>query len=158
MKKVLAIAFLVFIGCTINEASAQDKFTFRYTMQELNKIQMQSNLKSHWMGDEIAKKFTLLKESFTSIEMNAVAQTESTVVEKPSIYYSCKKVSKYLKKSVKKGLISEDEAFDQLANVLNIALNIRYQETAQIEEILWDINKNPSQVIAFYKEKIELEM
>lgn len=139
-------------------SKGQETFTFRYTMEEMNDVQDIIDLKKHYLGDDIARKFLLLKESYTYIERDEIAQTEKTIVEKPSIYYSCKKVSKYMKKAIKKGTISEDEALAQLDNILNIALNIRYQETDKMEQILWDINKDPDQVIAFYSSKVKLEM
>lgn len=158
MKNTIKGLFLVGFLALSLISKGQDTFTFRYTMEEMNEVQDIIDLKEHFLGEDIAIKFLLLKESYTYIERDAIAQSEKTVVEKPSIYYSCKKVSKYLKKAIKQKEISEDEAKAQMDNVLNIALNIRYQETEALEQILWDINKDPNQVIAFYNSKVKLEM
>ena len=158
MKKlVIKVIALICLFTLFNYAEAQDKFEFRYTQEEQVKVQLPYEVRSHFLGDEIAEKFQLLKESYTTLEINSIAKTENMVVEKSSIFYSCKKVSKYLKQGVKKGEISIDEARKQMSDILTIALNIRYQETSQIEKILWDINKNPEQVLAFYQEKVTLD-
>jgi polyhydroxyalkanoate synthesis regulator phasin len=156
MKKMLQF-LLVGILITLSvSVKAQETFSFRYNMEEQSEIQDINDLKEHFLGEDIAKKFLLLKESYTYMIEDELTQNRSTIVEKPSIYYSCKKVSKYMKKAIKKGNITEDEARAQLDNILNIALNIRYQETEKVEEILWEI-KDPNQLMAFYKDKVKLE-
>ena len=156
MRKMLQSVLVgVFISSAI-AAQSQDSFSFRYNMEEQNEIQDINGLKEHFLGEDIAKKFLLLKESYTYMIEDELTQNRNTIVEKPSIYYSCKKVSKYMKKAIKKGSLTEDEAKAQLDNILNIALNIRYQETEKVEAILWEI-KDPNQLMAFYKEKVRLE-
>ncbi len=140
----------------ISVAQAQD-FTFQYNMEELNEVQNQNDVKDHFLGQDIAMKMQLLKESYTYKEVNEISNTENTVIEKPSIYNSVRKLSKHLKKSIKKGNISEPEAFNLLDNVLNIALNIRYQDTAALESELWKI-KEPDELARLFTERIALEM
>ena len=158
MKKLaFKVIALIFLFALVNYAGAQDKFTFRYTQEELIDVQNPYDVGTHYLGDEIAKKFQLLRESYTSIHVDEIAQRENTIVEKSSIYYSCKKISKYLTKAVKKGEMSMDQAQQQMDHVLTVALNIRYQETKEVEDLLWD-TKDPLQALALYKEKIKLDM
>ena len=81
------LILLALIG--FNTLLAQD-FTFRYTMEELNDVQNEMDIKQHFLGDDIATKFQLLKESYTYIEKDDISLSEKTIVEKPSIYYSVK--------------------------------------------------------------------
>ena len=158
MKKlVFKVIALIFLFALVNYAGAQDKYTFRYTQEELIDVQNPYDVRSHYLGDDIAKKFQLLKESYTTIHVDEVAQRENTVVEKSSIYYSCKKIGKYLTKAVKKGEMSLEQAQEQMNHVLTVALNIRYQETEAFEDVRWDI-KDPFQALVFYKEKVDLDM
>jgi polyhydroxyalkanoate synthesis regulator phasin len=157
MKRTIKVLFFIGFVAFSFASQGQETFTFRYLMEEMDEIQDINELKKHQLGDEIARKFLLLKESYTYKDWNELQRTESTIIEKPSIYNSCKKVSKHLVKSVKKGEISEDEARDQMNKVLDIALNIRYQETEKMEDLLWDLKK-PDQLITFYSEKVKLEM
>ena len=152
MKALLTTALLAMMVV----AQAQD-FVFSYNMKEMEDVQSQADIKKHFLGDEIALKMQLLKESYTFIVVDEINNTQRTSVEKPSIFYSVKKTEKYLKKALKKGQIDEEEAITQFDNVLNIALNIRYQDTKALEDLLWDI-KDPNQIATLYESRVKLEM
>ena len=132
------------------------QFTFRYTREELVDVQHEIDIKPHFLGEGIAVKMQLLRESYTYRQRNKITLQERNVVEKPSIYYSVKKMNNYLKKEIRRGNLSRKEANEQLNNALNIALNIRYQETEKLEELLWKI-KDPDKIAIFYSQNVKLE-
>ncbi len=155
--KLLLTNCLLFLGIV---AYSQDvSFSFRYQQEELKDMEISEEmLKDHFLGYEIAKKMQLLKESYTYQEPGTATQpVGATVVEKPSIFYSVKKIERHLKKATKKEMIGEDDARAQLNSILDIALNIRYQETEKFEQILWDI-KDPEEMATLYSSRVKLEM
>lgn len=153
MKTILLSVIL----CAAGLLGTAQEFVFNYNMKELDEVQQSTDIKDHFLGEDIAKKMQLLKESYTYKEVNEISQTEFTVVEKPSIYRSVNKMSKYLQKDVKKGRISKEKAYTQLDNVLNIAINIRYQDTEKLEKELWKI-KEPENLKALFSDQIVLSM
>lgn len=158
--KYLLSLFMVSYGFVGLGQDLQASFTFRYIQQELKEMETSPELvDDHELGFDIAKKLQLLRETYTYEEPpTATNPTPRTVVEKPAIYYSVKKIDKHFKKAIKKGEITEDEARKQLDNILNIALNIRYQETAKFEEVLWDLKREEEEIVKLYANRVTLEM
>ena len=97
----------------------------------------------------------LLRETYTYKSESVITNVTTTEIEKPSIYYSVNKINKYLKKEVKKGGISEDEAKDILMKALIVTLNIRHQNTEKLEKELWSL-KDPKEITNLYTKRISL--
>jgi len=100
---------------------------------ELNRItnEMAGN---HLLGESIAKKVYLLDDWYTK-EVAVVPgnpQTK-TVIRKPVIYTSVKRMEKYFAKSVQKGEISKESAIEEFNRVLDVALSILNEDTRQFE-------------------------
>ena len=102
MKKLLLVIGVIAFGF----AGYSQDYTFRYDMQEMEEVVNTQEIKPHFLGNEIATRLQLLKESYTYKEPNEISGTENAVIEKPSIYNAVRKVNRYLKKAVKKGDIS----------------------------------------------------
>jgi hypothetical protein len=89
---------------------------------------------NHFFGEDIAKKVYLLDDLYTA-EVAVVPgnpQTK-TVIKKPVIYTSVKRIEKYFAKSVKKGEISKESAIEEYNRVLDVALSILNEDTRQFE-------------------------
>ncbi|MFY0686862.1 MAG: hypothetical protein JXQ90_06840 [Cyclobacteriaceae bacterium] len=154
MKTAITMTALLFIALT-SSVTAQD-FTFNYNMKELDEVQQVNDIKKHFLGEEVATKLQLLKETYTYKEKDPISLSERTVVEKTAIYNSIKKLSKYYKKQLKTGTVTKEDATTQMVNALNIALNIRYQSTEELEDLLWDI-KDPKQLTSLYTSQVKLD-
>ncbi len=154
ITKLFITLSLVLIGYI---SSAQEEFVFSYDMMEMEEVQSTIGMKEHYLGEEFTLKMQLLKEAYTYKVKDEISKTEKVEIEKPSIYYSVKKTDKYLKKALRKGKVTEDEAKETLNNILNVALNVRYQDTQKFEDLLWDI-KDPVQISSLYTERVKLEM
>ncbi len=148
------LVLLVCLIAPLAYAGAQ-KYQFEYQEKEQKEIE-NTIFKKHYLGEDIAIKMQLMKEEYTYQIKDEISLTESTAIEKASIYNSVNKVNKYLKKSVKKGQISEEEAKEILDRILDVVINIRYQETAELEEELWSI-KDPVAVTSLFDEEIAMQ-
>lgn len=154
MKRVLLLVIVVFSVSSL--ATAQDAYKFEYRKLEKSEVEAPF-YKEHFLGDEVAEKMQLLKESYTYKVYNEVSQANVAVIEKQPIFFSVNKVSKYLKKQIKKGGMTESQAKEVMNNVLSIALNIRYQETEKLETELWKM-KDPEAIAKLFDERISLGM
>ncbi|MEQ8687792.1 MAG: hypothetical protein RIE86_20975 [Imperialibacter sp.] len=158
MKRGLLLATM-FIGMSFSGYSQEsDVFSFNFVEDKLDDSSVNmAAVGSHYMGSDIAVKLELLKDSYTWKEEGTPnSPTTKTVVEKPAIYYSLKKLDKYYKKAIKKGDVTEEAARDEFVKALDIALFIRYQETAAFEDKLREL-KEESDIALLYTKKVKLE-
>lgn len=159
MKRVFLL-FGLFLGiCRVTLAQEQpETFSFNFLEDRLDASGIsEATISNHYLGVDIAKKLELLKSTYTWKEEGTPnSPTSKTIVEKPAIYYSVKKLDKYYKKAIKKGEISEEEARNEFTKALDIALFIRYQETAAFESTLRQL-KEESDIALLYTKKVKLE-
>jgi len=148
-KVVLFMGLIVagFITCA-------QKYQFEYQEKEQKEVESVFT-KKHFLGEDIAFKMQLLRENYIYKATDAINNTESTYIEKSSIYNSVNKVSKHLKKRVKSGHISREEAAKTMGSVLKVAINIRYQDTESLEKELWSL-KDPTVLTNLFTEGIAL--
>jgi hypothetical protein len=112
------------------------KFANNLSYYENSEIDL-SFVEEHYLGQDIALKFYLLKDAYTTIQpATPTSPTEKTIVSKPTIYYAAKKISRLYKKEVKKGIIAEDVAKSNLSKVLDVSLSIYHEETDEFESVL----------------------
>lgn len=156
MKQLLKLVFAFGILLTTFDSFSQE-FVFRYEMKEMDDVLSAADIKDHFLGEDVSRKMQLLKESYTYFITDEVSNTERRQVEKPAIYNSVNKVSRYLKKQVKKGGVTKADATQKFDAMLNAALNIRYADTAELEDVLWEI-KDPKRVMDLFVDNITLEM
>lgn len=131
--------------------SDEEKFYFNDVNieKELGEIEM-IEVDDHFLGTEIAKKFELIKDTYTYIERGSeTSPGDKTVVQKPVIYYSLKKINRYYKKGLRKGYATEEEAKKMLNKVLDVAYAVFDQNTGKLEEAIKDARK-PEPMLEVY--------
>jgi len=128
------------ISCDENKADSLKvyKFCFRYCVDEESLYSINDEeLTDHPLGDNIARKLYLLKETYTYIEHpTPTSPGEKTIITKPSIYNSLQKLNRYYKKQVKDGEMSEEEAKIKLNQYLDVAISIFIENTESFEDEL----------------------
>ena len=140
MKRVLLSA-LVFVGLVpvvSAQAGAEDTFYFDNDLANIKELQIDPDfISKHYLGKDIAIKMHLLKETYTYIERgDDLNPVDKTIVNKPTIFYSMKKLNNYFRKQIKKGNLSEEEVRVKMDHYLNICLSIYLQSTDNFEEAL----------------------
>lgn len=151
MKRILLTATTVL---AVIVASAQsDVFTFMPVPRNLDDSQVDKSLvRDHFMGDEIAIKMQILKDSYTWMQPSDPTKPVPTqIVEKPNIYQNVRKIEKFYKKQIKDGSLTEEVAKDEFDKILNIAIYIRHQETEAFEEKLKSLKSEEEMVSLFTK-------
>jgi len=150
MKRVFFIALTCYATVSFGQ-----KYQFDYLGTE--KDDFLEETAEHYLGDDIGYKLLLLKDSYTFTTYDEISRTETSTVEKPTIYFSIKKVDKHYKKQFKKGVLEKEEAVKHMDSLLTVALNIKNQDTDELESDLRGI-KDPSDIIAFFESEIEFKM
>ena len=153
MKRILTLVIgFVIVG----QLSAQNLYRFDYQGSEFNDISA-NYVKKHFLGSDIANKMQVLKETYTYVTINELNQAETTTIEKPSIFSSVKKADKFVKKQMKSGALTEEEARTVMDKILLVAINIRHQNTEDLEQELWKM-KDPKQITSLFVDRIAMNM
>jgi hypothetical protein len=106
----------------------------------------------HPFGEIIAKKLYLLDEKYSSqVAIRPGDPAVKTVIKKPVIYESVKRVERDLKRSVKKGEIALTTATSEFNIVLDVALNILTIDTKDFENAIKSSGSTDSKIELFTK-------
>lgn len=177
MKSVLLL-LIIFVLPPINKVSSQNAlvinapketrkaaptgaklpvFEFRtsLTEQQISEI-LPELVESHDLGEMVSKKFYLLDSKYT-YEMPLVPGNpqSKTMVRKPVIYESVYKIEKHLKKSVKKGEISVENATTIMNKVLDVANCILTVDTHDFEKEISQ-RKDPQSLTQLFMNQVKL--
>lgn len=91
----------------------------------------------HVLGKLVSEKLYLLEEKYVyQVPIVPGNPQTRTVIRKPVIYDAVMKIEKYLKKSVKKGEITEEVASTDFNKVLDVAFNVLTAETTDFEKTI----------------------
>lgn len=115
-------------------------------------------IKPHFLGDKVARKVKLIDLAYKWEDPpTAMRSTPLIKIEKQPIYFALRKVisPRFYKNKIKSKTITKDQAIEQITEILDIALMIRYQDTESLESMLRGIN-NGDNVIDIFKNNIEL--
>ncbi|MEP0368446.1 MAG: hypothetical protein ABJN36_16335 [Cyclobacteriaceae bacterium] len=154
-------AILILIGALsygLVQAQSTDKvYRFDYMEESIDMSLLEPGQSyDHFLGSEVGKKMYLLKESYTwREEPDPIKPTPTVVIEKPSIYNNIKKLERYYKKSIKKDKLTVEVASAEFVNILDIALQVRYQATEELENHLQKI-KEVEEIAAVFSKNVEL--
>ena len=136
MKKIFLT--LLCLGA-LSTTYAQEETTFRFADKSGEmEVEVPEYATQHYLGDEFTQKFYALKEKYVyRPEASFNSPTPASITEKPSIYNSLKKLDKYYKKKLKKGMIKEEEVKAALTKALAVGYSVRYADTSDLEAVLW---------------------
>jgi hypothetical protein len=145
MRKSFTIVVLLCAFATIH--AQETEFSFRNNLKDTLKLTIDyANSGNHALGGEVARKFLLMKETYTYVEAGTpMAPGDKTIIKKPDIYYAVKKLNAYYKKAVKKGLIDQEKAAKNMISVVEKSFSIFYEDTKKFEEYIRTI-KNPEDI------------
>ncbi|OIP83298.1 MAG: hypothetical protein AUK44_05795 [Porphyromonadaceae bacterium CG2_30_38_12] len=113
---------------------------------------------SHFLGETLAKKTYLFKKRYTHKEPIAPGSSATKLIyRKYDIYFSVKKIEKYLKAELKKGKISTADAAQKYNKVLDVALNVLDEDTEKFQRRILLANGNPSDLLKIFVYEVKLE-
>ncbi|MFT6866219.1 MAG: hypothetical protein ACJA08_001048 [Cyclobacteriaceae bacterium] len=156
MKRVYLLIILLSFCLSILAQNIEEVYNFKSLKNELDFSELVAyNYDfSHFLGEDIGKKMLLLTNSYTWVAEPTPANPITTkVIEKPGIYNKIKKVERYYKKAVHKKTIDVNVASQEFENILDIAIQVRYQQTDDLESHLQNL-KNPADIALLFTNNI----
>jgi hypothetical protein len=134
MRKLFSIALFL---CVFSGIYAQQPdFLFANNLKDTLSAKVDyAYAGTHILGTQVARKLLLLHETYTYVESGTLtAPGDKTIVKKPDIYYSIKKLNNYYKKAVKKGIIDQKQAAKNLTSAIDKSYSMFYEDTQKFEE------------------------
>ena len=133
--KLKLFAILMGVVALALNVNGQSSFTFLNQLRDTIHFDIsKGDVTKHFLGDYIAGKYFRLQETYTYVEPGNINNpTPRTVVMKPTIYYSLKKLNAHYKKQLKKGEIGSSEAIQELGWCFDVGFSIYDQNTDDFE-------------------------
>lgn len=156
MKKLIFIISVFLIS--FNGFSQKFEFDFLSSSLDEEILKDHQYIKSHFLGTDVARKVKLFDLAYKWEDPPTPTRSTPLIkIEKQPIYFAIRKIitPKFYKKKIKEDLITKDQAIEQIIEILDIALMIRYQDTDEFENILRGL-ENGDEVINVFKNQIEL--
>jgi hypothetical protein len=136
MRKLFSIALFFF---AISGIYAQDpEFYFSNNLEDTINAKIDySQAGTHVLGPLVARKMMLFQATYTYIEKGTLVNPgDKTLIKKPEIYFSVKKLNNFYKKSVKKGVIDKDKAAKDFTSVIDKSYCMMYGNSADFEKYI----------------------
>jgi len=154
MRKLFSVA--LFLCALVSTYAQEPEFLFTNNLKDTLRLKIDyTHSGIHILGPEVARKMMLLQETYTYVERGTLmAPGDKTIIKKPDIYYSVKKLNAYYKKAVKKGSVDETQATKNLTSAVEKSFSIFYEDTQKFEEYL-RTQKKPEDIQKAF-DKIEL--
>ena len=155
MKKI-TILFLFICSSTITYS--QD-FEFDFLPSSLNEeiLENENYIKPHFLGSVIANKIKLLELAYKWEDPPTATRLNSMIrIEKQPIYFAMSKIiaTKYYRKKINENTLTKEEAIEQISEILDIAIMIRYQDTKEFENHLRSLNGD--KVVEVFTKNVKL--
>jgi len=116
-----------------------------------------SDAGTHIFGEYMAKKQYLFKKMYSYTESIAPGSSATKMIyRKPDIYFSVKKIEKYLKEELKKENLTAEDAKKDYNKVLDVALNILEEDTESFERRINTAKGNASNLLRIFVSEVEL--
>lgn len=152
MKRIIILSVLSWLTCTLLPAQEKAQFTFRsHLNDEEYKKPYDQSMGSSFLGTEVARKMYIVRNTFTYVEEpTPTSPTPKTIIRKPRIYNSVKKLVSYYEKMAKKGLMPVEQAAANATLVLDKAYSAFYGNSDNFEQFLKSAKK-PEQIEEAFK-------
>jgi len=139
--KWLSLLLLLLTLATENSIAQNEndlKFIFPKSFEEIDYTEVEDGyFYNPPLGEQIAKGMEVVRNEYTyKPEPTPLYPNPGVEVEKPTIYYSVKKLYNHYKKQVRKGHIDMETAQERMSEIIKISVNIRYEETSDFENAL----------------------
>lgn len=143
------IVVLFFLGFS---ATGQDLYVFEGTEVEFPVIDRFHQ--QNYLSQDICLKLAQFDLVYTrKIKDSAQRIMASTEIIKPDLYYSIRKLADYYCKCLKKGIVTQEKAENELKSILDKCIQIASKDTTPIEAELRAAN-NPQEIMGVFNKII----
>lgn len=152
MKRIIIFTLVSLLSYALLPAQEKVQFTFRsHLNDEEYKKPYDQSMGSSILGTEVARKMYIVRNTFTYVEEpTPTSPTPKTIIRKPRIYNSVKKLVSYYEKMAKKGLMPVEQAAANAILVLDKAYSAFYGNSDNFEQFLKSAKK-PEQIEEAFK-------
>ena len=156
MKKSL----LILVSLIFSYVSFSQKLEFDYMASSLDEEILKDHqyIKPHFLGNTVARKIKLIDLSYKWEDPpTPMRKTTLIKIEKQPIYFAVRKIitPKFYRNKIKSKSLTKEQAVEQLIEILDTTIMLRYQDTESLESMLRSAIDGDD-VVDIFKNKIEL--
>jgi rRNA maturation protein Nop10 len=149
------LLWFTFLNGSVAQESDNDTLYFQNRLAHAFSTSEVVASSSHYLGNEIARKYAVFNDLYTyTISAEVLNTGKQTVISKPAIYNSVKKLNRYYRKMIRKNEISEEEARTRYNHVLDVAISVFTQSTEALENELRQARKHDEIAEVFQRVKL----
>jgi rRNA maturation protein Nop10 len=149
------LLWFTFLNGSVAQESENDTLYFQDRLAHAFSTSEVVTRSSHYLGEEIARKYAIFNDLYTYTVSAEVTNTgRQTMISKPAIYNSVKKLNRYYRRLIRKNEISEEEARIKVNHVLDIAISVYTQSTDALENALRQVRKHDEIAEVFERVKL----
>ncbi|MGQ8335368.1 hypothetical protein ACUNWD_02385 [Sunxiuqinia sp. A32] len=153
MKNLLLFLLVYLISQVV---FSQEEYVFNIDSVTCPKVAVNDCQSLPYMSADVSVMYEQFNRMYTrKIDCGPPAHISSVEIDKPDLYYSIKKLSKYYFKGLKKGIIDKNEAEKELQDILQKCMALHSLKTSPIEQELKAAN-NPTEILGIFQ-KIVIE-
>lgn len=124
---------------------------FRFSLVSAPDVEKvdRSLISRHYLGDDVAVLFYIFKKTYVQTKKDYMGTANGTEIQKPVIYNSIVEINKLMKKAIKNGEYTKEQAGKIMEDCLCKSYEMYYVDTDEIESCLQKVN-NLDQYLAVY--------
>lgn len=136
-----------------NKVAANSSTHFSFTVYgEIPSVKV-DYAQTHFLGEPVETKWNTFLKNYTQVSEQSIGFASTNVqFVKPVVYNAVQKVNKYLKKSVKKGLVTKEEATALMNHVLDCANVVCFEPDTEAFEQAIDNAQTREDIIRVFQD------
>lgn len=149
------LLWFTFLNGSVAQESENDTLYFQDRLAHAFSTSEVVTRSLHYLGEEIARKYAVFNDLYTYTISAEVTNTgRQTMISKPAIYNSVKKLNRYYRRLIRKNEISEEEARIKVNHLLDVAISVYTQSTDALENALRQVRKHDEIAEVFERVKL----
>lgn len=135
LRQLASIVGMAVISISAVSQEQQDnKFYFEDRVAFVISSARDATPRSHFLGEETGRKYGVFNDLYSyAVAGDHVRTGQQMMIDKPAIYHAVKRANRYYRTQLRKKVLTEQETFDKVNHVLNVAISVYTQSTAALE-------------------------
>ena len=134
----------------VREGTALPEFHFSHYQDPDTSSVDKALVSPHFLGEDVSVLYYIFRQTYVADKNDNVGGGSFQEAQKPVIYNSVLQINKLLKKAVKKGTYTREEAAEVMKDCLRKSYSIFFADTKEFEAQLSDID-GLEQYLALYR-------
>jgi len=135
LRRIASVVVMVVLSISaIGQEQQDNKFYFEDRVAFVISSAREASARPHFLGEETGRKYGVFNDLYSyTVAGDHVRTGQQMMIDKPAIYHAVKRVNRYYRGQLRKKVLTEQETFDKVNHVLNVAISVYTQSTDALE-------------------------